>query len=504
MTSATDVTAPANIRNTALAVIDGLKAGSFIGGAWRDGTSKRPLAVTAAIDGTALRSFPGASDADVDEAYRTAAAAQREWAAVPPPERAIVLNRAADLLEERRSEITAVLRVESGSSALKANIEVSSAIGITRESATFPSRSRGTIQPSAFPGKENRVYREPRGVIGVISPWNFPLHLSVRSVSPALALGNAVVLKPASDTPVTGGLIIAEIFEAAGLPAGLLSVVAGAGSEIGGAFVEHPVPSMISFTGSTPVGQHVGALAAQGHLKHVALELGGNAPVVVLDDADVEGAVDGALMAKFLHQGQICMAANRIIVDASIYDEFVERFAARAAQLPVGDTTDEQVVVGPLVNDDQVGTVTGLIASAREQGAREVVGGRVQGRLVGPHVFADVTEDMDIAQHEIFGPAIGIIKAEDEDDALRIANNTEFGLSSAVFTRDVERGVRFARGIKAGMTHVNDSTVNDEPNIMFGGEKNSGIGRFNGEQAIEDFTTLHWVGVRSAMGPIPF
>lgn len=491
-------------RDIAGSLIASLKAGTFIGGVWRDGSSARRLAVTTAFDGTPLRTFAGASMSDVDEAYRAAETAQKEWALVAPAERAAVISRAADILERRRGEITALLRVESGSSALKANIEVSSAIGITRESATFPNRAHGTLHPSAFPGKENRVYREARGVIGVISPWNFPLHLSIRSVSPALALGNAVVLKPASDTPVSGGLIVAEIFEEAGLPEGLLSVVPGAGSEIGDHFVQHPVPSMISFTGSTPIGQRVGSLAAQGRMKKVALELGGNAPLVVLDDADIDGAVNGALMAKFLHQGQICMAANRIIVDESIYDEFVDRFAARAGELAVGDTDDDDVVIGPIINDEQAEAVAALIQTARDQGAREVVGGTRAGRLFGPHVFADVTEEMDIAQHEIFGPAVGIIKAHGEQDALRIANNTEFGLSSAVFTRDVERGVRFARGVKAGMTHVNDSTVNDEPNIMFGGEKNSGIGRFNGDQAIDDFTTLHWVGVRSAMGPIPF
>src|SRR5699024_1474153 len=204
------------------------------------------------------------------------------------------------------------------------------------------------------------------------SPWNFPLHLSMRSVSPALALGNAVILKPASDTPVSGGLIIAEIFEEAGLPSGLLSVVPGAGSEIGDYFVQHPVPSMISFTGSTPVGQRVGALAAQGHMKHVALELGGNAPVIVLEDADLDGAVNGALMGALLHQGQICMAANRIIVDEKVHDEFVEKFANRVKDLPVGDTQDDAVLVGPIINDDQFASVIELIDSARDQGAREV------------------------------------------------------------------------------------------------------------------------------------
>lgn len=498
------MTTTLTIRDTVSSLVDELQAGTFIGGQWKDGSSDRTVRVTTALEGAELRQFSGASAADVDSAYRTAAEAQQEWAAVPPAERAAVISRAAEILERRRPEITALLRMEAGSSALKANIEVSSAAGITRESASFPNRAHGTIHASAFPGKENRVYREPRGVIGVISPWNFPLHLSVRSVAPALALGNAVVLKPASDTPISGGLIIAEIFEEAGLPAGLLSVVPGAGSEIGDYFVQHPVPSMISFTGSTPVGQRVGSLAAQGNMKHVALELGGNAPLIVLDDADLDGAVNGALMAAFLHQGQICMAANRIIVDEKIYDDFVEKFANRVKNLAVGDTADDSVLVGPIINDSQAASVAALIESARSQGAREIHGGQADGRVIGPHVFSDVTEEMDLAKEEIFGPAIGILKARDEYDALRMANNTEFGLSSAVFTRDIERGVRFARGIKAGMTHINDSTVNDEPNVMFGGEKNSGIGRFNGEQAIEDFTTLHWVGVRSEMGPVPF
>lgn len=492
------------VYESAAAVIEQLKAGTFIGGEWREGSSSKEIRVSTAFDGTVLRSFTGASAADVDEAYKLAEAAQQEWADSTPGEKAAVLNRAADILERRRDEVVSLLRIESGSSLLKANIEVSSAIAITREAATFPARMHGTIHPSNFPGKENRVYREAIGVVGVISPWNFPLHLSIRSVSPALAVGNAVVLKPASDTPVSGGLIVAEIFEEAGLPAGLLSVVAGSGAEIGDHFVEHAVPRMISFTGSTPVGQRLGSLAAQGHLKKVALELGGNAPIVVLDDADLEGAVNGALFSKFLHQGQICMAANRIIVMADIYDAFVERFAARAATIVAGDTAEDDVIVGPAVNEEQVATVTRLIESARAQGAREVVAGKIEGRLVTPHVFADVTEDMDIAKEEIFGAAVGIIKAADEADALRLANATEFGLSSAVFTKNVERGVRFARRVKAGMTHVNDTSVNDEPHVMFGGEKNSGLGRFNGEQAIEDFTTLHWIGVRSEMGPIPF
>lgn len=467
----------------------------YIGG-WRDGTSERRATTRNTFDNNEIASFAQASVADVDAAYELAAKAQKDWAERTPAERTAVLTAAGDYVEANRDAIAELISTESGSSALKAAVETQLVINAIREAATFPTRVHGRIQPSNTPGKENRIYREPVGVVGVISPWNFPFILSMRSVAPALALGNAVVLKPASDTPLSGGLLIAKIFEAAGLPAGVLAVVPGAGSEIGDHFVAHKVPSLISFTGSTPVGQGVGKLAVGGrYMKRVALELGGNAPIVVLGDADVDLAVNAAIMAKFLHQGQICMAANRLIVEAPIYDEFVEKFAERAKTVKYGDTADPSVIVGPIINDDQVASVTGKIERARAEGARQVVDGEIAGRVVAPQVFADVTPDMELFREEIFGPVIGIVKADDEAHALELANDTEFGLSSSVYTRDIERGVRFARGIKAGMTHINDITVNDEAHVMFGGEKNSGLGRFNGEWAIEEFTTDHWIGV---------
>ncbi len=337
----------------------------------------------------------------------------------------------------------------------------------------------------------------PIGVVGVISPWNFPLHLSERSVAPALALGNAAVIKPASDTPVTGGLILARVFEEAGLPPGVLNVVVGAGSEIGDDFVTHAVPGLISFTGSTPIGQNVGKLAAGGrHLKHVALELGGNAPLVVLADANLEAAVEAAVLGKFLHQGQICMAVNRIIVEAPLYDEFVERFTAAASGVPFGDPSSAQTLVGPVVNDSQLDGLKTKIATAKAEGARTVLDGEITGRVVPPHVFADVSPDMEIAREEIFGPLVGIMKANNEAHALELANATEFGLSSSVFTSDLDRGVQFGLGIKAGMTHINEMTVHDESHVPFGGEGNSGLGRFNGDWAIAEFTTDHTVGVK--------
>ncbi|QOJ89567.1 MULTISPECIES: aldehyde dehydrogenase family protein [Pseudomonas] len=477
----------------------------FIAGVWRDGRDSTVLQVNNPFDGSLLTEIVQADREDLDEAYRQAAEAQKQWAATGPAERAAVLHRVVQIFDQRREEIIDWIIRESGSTRLKAQIEWGAARGITLESASFPARVHGRILTSNIPGKESRVYREPLGVVGVISPWNFPLHLSQRSVAPALALGNAVVIKPASDTPVTGGLLLARIYEEAGLPAGLLSVLVGSGAKIGDAFVDHEVPKFISFTGSTPVGLNIGRLASGGkHLKHVALELGGNSPFVVLADADLEQAVNAAVMGKFLHQGQICMAINRIIVEDGLYEAFVTRYAQRVNTLKVGDPDDADTVIGPIINARQLQGLVAKIDRAKEEGAKVVVQGDVVGQLLPPHVFADVTADMEIAQEEIFGPLVGIQRAVDEAHALELANHSEFGLSSAVFTRDLERGVRFARQVKAGMTHVNDIPVNDEAHAPFGGEKNSGLGRFNGEWAIEEFTTDHWISVQHTPRHYPF
>ncbi|GAA1248638.1 aldehyde dehydrogenase family protein [Prauserella halophila] len=477
----------------------------FIAGIWRDGRSQRTLGLTNPYTQDALGSVQQASVDDLEEAYRAAAAAQANWSATAPMSRQDILFRAAEIFETRKQEIIDWLVAESGSTVLKAEVEVAAARAITVEAASYPYRAHGRILESNVPGKENRVYRGPLGVVGVISPWNFPLHLSQRSVAPALALGNAVVLKPASDTAITGGLLLAKIFEDAGLPAGVLNVVVGSGSEIGDAFVEHPVPALISFTGSTPVGQNVGRIAASGkHLKHVALELGGNSPFVVLADADLDQSVRAAAMGKFLHQGQICMAVNRIIVEDAIYDEFVRRFTDHVRTIKVGDPADPSTVVGPVINRSQRDTLLEKIRTARAEGAHAVLEGEVSGNVVPPHIFTDVTADMEIAREEIFGPLVSIQRVADEAEALSVANNTEFGLASAVFTGDLERGVAFARNIKAGMTHVNDIPVNDEAHVSFGGEGNSGLGRFNGEWAIDEFTTDHWISVQRTPRQYPF
>jgi aldehyde dehydrogenase (NAD+) len=466
-----------------------------LAGEWRAGSAGETRADTDPWSGETLTEIPQANTDDLNAAYAAAAAAQPDWAAQPPAARAGVMRAAAEVLDARRDEVVGWLVRESGGTLAKAGLECDLVKAVMLEAASMPHHVEGRIMPSDIPGKENRVYREPVGVVAVISPWNFPLQLSNRSVAPALAVGNAVVLKPAGDTPVTGGLLLARILEEAGLPPGLLSVVIGAGSEIGDAIVEHPVPRVVSFTGSTPVGQ---GIAEKAGIKQLALELGGNGPVVVLADADVDLAVNASVFGSFFHQGQICMIANRLIVEAPVHDEFVSKLVERVRGLRAGDPSDADTAIGPVINRSQLEGIQDKISRAREAGAEVAVGGHAggpAGLLLPPHVILG-GNDVATAAEEVFGPVITVIRADDAKHALAIANDTELGLSSAVFTRDVERGVRFARRIQAGMTHVNDSPVNDDANTAFGGEKASGIGRFGGQWAVDEFTTEHWISVQ--------
>ena len=466
-----------------------------LAGKWRAGNAGGSRTDIDPWTGDTLTEIPQAGEDDLDEAYRAAEEAQRDWASRPPLERANVMRAAAEVMGQRKDEITGWLIRESGGTVAKAELEWSLVRSVMWEASSMPHHVAGTIMPSDIPAKESRVYREPVGVVAVISPWNFPMQLSNRSVAPALAVGNAVVLKPAGDTPVTGGLLLARIFEEAGLPPGLLSVVVGSGSDIGDAIVEHPVPRVVSFTGSTPVGQ---GIAGKAGLKRTALELGGNGPVVVLDDADLDLTVSASIFGSYFHQGQICMIANRLIVDAAVYDDFVEQFVSRAEALRVGDPSDPQTDLGPIINSSQLESIQDKVARARDGGADVLLGGDPvgpNGLGLPPHVLTG-GNDVATAREEVFGPVITIIRATDEDDALRIANDTEYGLSSAVFSRDAGRAVRFARRLDAGMTHVNDSPVNDDANTAFGGEKCSGIGRFGGQWAVNEFTTEHWISVQ--------
>ncbi|MBO9708068.1 MAG: aldehyde dehydrogenase family protein [Caulobacter sp.] len=476
-----------------------------IAGQWRSGSAGTVMNVLDPYSGETVTSFGEAGLADIDAAYQGAAAAQRDWAAALPVQRANVFRRAGEVMQARHDEIIDWLIREAGSTRIKAEIEFGAVLASMLEASTLPSRLEGRILGGDYPFKENRIYRGPVGVVSVISPWNWPMHLSVRSIVPALALGNGVVVKPAGETPITGGLLIARILEEAGLPPGLLAVVSGPVAVIGDYFVQHPASRVISFTGSTKVGQHIGALAVTGPtLKKALLELGGNGPFVVLDDADLDRAVQAAALSKFLHQGQMCIAANRIIVMDAVHDAFVERFTAYAAGLKVGDPKLPDTVIGPIITKKQLTSIEGMVATARQEGARQRLGAPAQGLVLPPHIFDQVTPEMAIGRHEIFGPVAPIYRARDEAHALELANDTEYGLTSAVFSGSIERGAQFAKGVKAGMTHVNDVTAIDMPGLPFGGEKNSGLGRFGAAGVIEAFTTEHWISIQHAAYPYPF
>lgn len=476
-----------------------------IAGFWREGSTGRTMTICDPYTRQPLIEIPLANKEDLDDAYAQAKETQPVWAETGPAARAAVMLRAAQIFDERHEEIVEWIVAESGSTRVKAEIEWTLAKGITLEAASFPSRAHGRIVESDIPSKESRVYRRPLGVVGVISPWNFPFHLTQRSLAPALALGNAVVVKPASDTPVTGGLLLARIFEEAGLPPGVLSVVVGSGAEIGDYFVTHPIPSFISFTGSTPIGQKIARQASTGEsLKHVALELGGNNPFVVLADADLEHAVHAAVVGKFLHQGQICMAVNRIIVENSIYDEFASMFIQRVKKLVVGNPKDSKTAIGPVINQKQFNALEQKVARAKREGAILAYAGKPEGLVFAPHIFTEVKPDMELAAEEIFGPIAGLMRADNADHALELANDTQFGLSAAVFSGDLDKGVQFAKQIQSGMAHVNDMPVADAPNVPFGGEKNSGLGRFNGDWAIDEFTTTQWISIQRQPRQYPF
>ncbi|OYD09906.1 aldehyde dehydrogenase family protein [Paludifilum halophilum] len=475
----------------------------LIGKQWRDGSTGQTYKVINPFNQETIAEITMADKRDVDEAYHTAKTVQEEWAKTLPQEKRAVLEKAADLMERRREELVRWLAVESGSSRLKAHVEVDFCISIIKEAATFPFRMNGRIVPSIIPGKENRIYRRPAGVVGVISPWNFPLYLSIRSIAPALGAGNGVVVKPPTSTPITGGILIAKIFEEAGLPAGLLNVIVGKNDEVGDPMVVHPIPSIISFTGSTEVGRMIGAKAGE-KLKRVALELGGNNVFIVLDDADIDRAAEAAAFGKFMHQGQICMAINRMIVDRQVYEPFIEKLKQKVETLKVGDPLKEDTRIGPLIRQSEVDRIQKWIQESKQQGAKTILEGEVRGTLMEPVILADVTNDMPIAKNEIFGPVAAVIPVNGEEEAIRVANDTSFGLSGSIHAGTIERGVRVAHFIETGMIHVNDQPVNDEPVIAFGGEKDSGLGRFGGEWALDEFTTVKWISVQEENRTYPF
>ncbi|WP_329400995.1 aldehyde dehydrogenase family protein [Streptomyces melanogenes] len=478
-------------------------AHQYIDGEWRTGSGSWDIIDFDPYNGEKLAAITVATVDEVDEAYRAAERAQIGWGETNPYSRRLVFERALRITEEREPEIIEAIVTELGGTRLKAGYEVHLAKEFLREAIQLAIRPEGRILPSPVDGKENRVYRLPVGVVGVISPFNFPFLVTLKSVAPALALGNAVVIKPNQNAPVVGGGLIAKIFEDAGLPAGLLNVLVTDIAEIGDALIEHPVPKVISFAGSDRTGRHVAAVAGS-HFKRAILELSGNSALVVLDDADIDYAVEAAVFSRFVYQGQVCMAANRVLVDRSIEQKFTEKFCARVSALKTGDPADPATDIGPVINNFQADALTSLVDQALAEGATALVRGRTRGSLVEPTVLTGLPEDSPLLRQEIFGPVVLLLSFDGEEEAVRMANDSPYGLSGAVHTANVERGVRFAKRIVTGMIHVNDSTIQDEPLVAFGGEKYSGLGRLNGDATIEAFTTQKWISVQHGRSLFPF
>ena len=475
----------------------------LIDGQWQDGSSGQVLVDRNPYDGSVIAEFPVATPEDIDAAYRAAARAKEEWDRVNPYAKRAVFENAVKYVESNFGSIMEIIIDELGGTRLKAGFEIGLVLDMLKEAATFPLRMEGKILPSAVDERENFLYRLPVGVVGVISPFNFPFFLSMKSVAPALGAGNGVVIKPHEETPIMGGTMIGKIFEEAGLPSGLLNVVVTEIAAIGDAFVEHPIPRVISFTGSTAVGRHVAEVGAR-HFKKVLLELGGNSAFIVLEDADLEYAVDAAVFSRFTHQGQICMSANRVLVHQDVFEDFAELFVDKVKSLPVGNPRADDTVLGPLITAKQAQNLNDVVDQAIADGARPILRGEVNGGLFDPVVLLDVTPDMDVAQRELFGPVVSLIPFKDDDEAVEIANNTQFGLSGAVHTRNLDRGLELAKRVQTGMIHVNDCTIHDEPIVAFGGEKQSGLGRLNGSWSLDEFTTMKWVSVNHGRRQFPY
>jgi benzaldehyde dehydrogenase (NAD) len=476
--------------------------GQLYSGGWRDASGgTRPVVEPAT--GNTLATIGFADGADVARAAAAAATAQRDWANTGFQERAAVLRRAGDLITQHAEEIQWWIIREAGSVQPKAELETHVAAQECYEAAALPSRPFGRILPSEQPrfSLERRV---PAGVVAVIAPFNVPLILSIRSVAPALALGNAVVLKPDPRTAVCGGVVLARVFEEAGLPDGLLHVLPG-GAEAGEALVADPHVRVVSFTGSTAAGRKVGATAAR-HLKRVHLELGGNSALVVLDDADLDLAVGAGAFGSFLHQGQICMTTGRHLVHERLADAYVEALAAKADALPVGDPAVGQVALGPVIDAGQRDKIHRLVRASVDGGATLAAGGSYDQLFYRPTVLTDVRPDSPAYVEEVFGPVAPVLRFADVEEAARLAADTDYGLSLGILTRDPLKGLELAARIPSGIVHINDQTVSDEAQIPFGGVGASGTGsRFGGAEAnIEAFTETQWVTMRSEIPAYPF
>ncbi|WP_137920231.1 aldehyde dehydrogenase [Hydrogenophaga sp. 2FB] len=457
------------------------------------------------LDGQVATRAPAATEQDAVRAVDAAAAAFPAWSATGPGERRALLLKAATALEARAAQFTAAMAGETGAAAPWAGFNVHLAAGMLQEAAAITTQISGEVIPSDVPGSLAMGLRVPAGVVLGIAPWNAPVILAVRAIATPLACGNTVVLKGSELCPATHGLIIDALHDA-GFPPGVVNFITNAPADaatVVEAMVAHPAVRRVNFTGSTGVGKLIAQTCAK-HLKPVVLELGGKAPFVVLDDADLDAAVDGAIFGSFANSGQICMSTERIVVDDSVADAFVAKLAARAVGLPLGDPRKGPTVLGSVVDMRTVERCNALIDDALAKGATLVCGGKAENTLMPATVLDHVTREMNIYHDESFGPVKPVVRVNGVDAAVACANDNPYGLSAAVFGRDAGRALQVAQRIESGICHVNGPTVHDEAQMPFGGVKASGYGRFGGKAGIEAFTELRWITLQTTPRHYPF
>jgi vanillin dehydrogenase len=474
----------------------------FIDGEWVASSTGTLLDDMNPATGEVFAKVHQASADDLERAIAAAYRARESWGNTLANQREAILLRAADILEKRIPEVADVLMDEAGSVFGKAMFEASFVVNALRSIAGECRRIVGETIPSDSPGVFSMSVRRPLGVIAGIAPFNFPFLLAIKKVALALASGNTFILKPATYTPVTG-LKIAEIFEAAGLPKGVLNVVPVQGSVLGNRFVTDPRVRMITFTGSTDVGKQLAAEAGK-HLKRITLELGGKSPLIVLKDADLDYAVNAAAFGIFLHQGQVCMANSRLIVEAPVFDAFCSKLAAKVKGFQVGNPRDPQTVIGPLIDRKQCSVLDHHVKDALAKGATLLAGGKSDGAFYQPTILGGVTPDMVVFKEESFGPAVSVIRAADSEAALQLANDSCYGLSSGLITNDLQKAFDLALRLESGMVHINDCSIMDEPHVPFGGVKDSGFGREGGHYSMDEMTELKWVTVQMGQRQFPF
>jgi aldehyde dehydrogenase (NAD+) len=456
--------------------------------------------------GEVFARVPSAKRADAKRAIDAATAAFPAWSHTLPAERQALFLKAADILEKKQMEIVTILAEETGCTFGFAMFQTMFTPGLLREAAAQVHQPKGEIIPADLPGAFYMAVRQPVGVVAGIGPWNAPLILSLRAICMPISYGNTAVLKPSTEAAVAGGVVIAEVFHEAGFPKGVLNLVTngpGGSGEIGDEFIEHPKVRRINLTGSTAVGRQIAEKAGR-YLKRVALELGGQNPMIILRDADIDNAVNAAAFGGFLHQGQICMSTRRIIVEKEIAKEFIEKFVKKVSAFKVGNPKEPDTIIGPLINQYQFDQVKNSVEAAVRDGAKVLCGGKSEGLCYYPTVIVNAKLSTPFSCEETFGPVVSVIEVNNEDEAVAVANDTMYGLSAAVCTRDLAKGLAIAERIESGIVHINDQTVHDEPQVPFGGVKNSGWGRFGGRAALEEFTELRWISMQLAQRQYPF